>query len=70
MPSSGWRRWLIRLGGIVWVVFGLRTRWTPNVGTKYPRAIESQTRGYEMKVWRAGTTTVNANYNCPQVSHQ
>jgi hypothetical protein len=33
-PSSRWRRWPIHLGGIVRVVFRLRTRWAPNVGTK------------------------------------
>jgi hypothetical protein len=33
-PSSGCRRWLTLLGGIIRVVFGLRTRWWPNVGIK------------------------------------
>jgi hypothetical protein len=33
-PSSGWRCWLTRLGGIIRVVFELRTRWAPNVGIK------------------------------------
>jgi hypothetical protein len=32
-PSSGCKRWLILLGGIVRVVFELRTRWVLNVGT-------------------------------------
>jgi hypothetical protein len=31
-PSSGLSRWLNHLGGIVRVIFGLKTRWTPNVG--------------------------------------
>jgi hypothetical protein len=33
-PSSGWRRWLCRLGGIIGVVFGINPRWAPNVGIK------------------------------------
>jgi hypothetical protein len=32
--SSGWRRWLTHLGGIIRVVFELRMRLAPNVGTK------------------------------------
>jgi hypothetical protein len=32
-PSSGCKCWLILLGGIVRVVFELRTRWVLNVGT-------------------------------------
>jgi hypothetical protein len=31
-PSLVYRRWLGLLGGIVRVVFKLRTRWVPNVG--------------------------------------
>jgi hypothetical protein len=31
-PWSGCIHWLVLLGGIVDVVFGLRTRWTLNVG--------------------------------------
>jgi hypothetical protein len=34
-PSSGWRRWLFRLGGIIGVVLGIITRWAPNVGIKW-----------------------------------
>jgi hypothetical protein len=30
-PSSRSRRWLILLGGIISVVFELRTQWVPNV---------------------------------------
>jgi hypothetical protein len=33
-PLSGWRHWPSRQGGIVGVVFELRTRWASNVGTK------------------------------------
>jgi hypothetical protein len=33
-PSSGCRRWLTLLGGIVRIVFELRTRWVPNVRIK------------------------------------
>jgi hypothetical protein len=29
--SSGWRCWLIHLGGMVRVIFKLGTRWAPNV---------------------------------------
>jgi hypothetical protein len=42
--SSGRRRWLIFLGDIVRVVFGLRPWWAPNVGIKLPRAPRSRTR--------------------------
>jgi hypothetical protein len=31
-PSSGCKRWLILLGGIVRVIFEPRIRWAPNVG--------------------------------------
>jgi hypothetical protein len=30
--SSGWRRWLCRLGGIIRDVFGHNPRWAPNIG--------------------------------------
>jgi hypothetical protein len=33
-PSSRCRRWLTLLGGILRVVFELRTRWAPNIGIK------------------------------------
>jgi hypothetical protein len=33
-PLSRWRCWLTRLGGIIRVVFELRTWWPLNVGTK------------------------------------
>jgi hypothetical protein len=33
-PSSGWSHWLIRLSGIVSVVFAFRTRWTLDVRIK------------------------------------
>jgi hypothetical protein len=32
-PSSGWSLWLNSHGGIVRVVFGLKTWWVPNVST-------------------------------------
>jgi hypothetical protein len=37
--SSGWRRWLVRLGGIIGVIFELITTWAPNVGIKQMKAI-------------------------------
>jgi hypothetical protein len=33
-PSFGWRHWLVLLGGIVRIVFRLRTQWVPNVRIK------------------------------------
>jgi hypothetical protein len=33
-PSSGWRRWLCHLGGIIRVVSRLNPRWEPNVEIK------------------------------------
>jgi hypothetical protein len=33
-PSSGWRRWLCHLGGMIGVVFGLNPWLSPNVGIK------------------------------------
>jgi hypothetical protein len=33
-PSSGWRRWLVYLRGIITVAFELRSQWAPNVGIK------------------------------------
>jgi hypothetical protein len=47
--SSRWRRWLIRRGGIVRVVFELRTRWTPNVGSQSLKALISNTGVGEMR---------------------
>jgi hypothetical protein len=32
-PSSRWRCWLCRLGGIIGVVFRLNPWWAPSVGT-------------------------------------
>jgi hypothetical protein len=39
--SSGWRRWLNHLGGIVrGVILELGTWWVPNVGIQKPKAIK------------------------------
>jgi hypothetical protein len=38
VPSAGCRHWLLLLGGMFRVVFGLGTRWMPNVGINKPRA--------------------------------
>jgi hypothetical protein len=43
-PSSEWRRWLTHLDGIIRVVFELRTRWTPNVGSQSLKAFTLDTR--------------------------
>jgi hypothetical protein len=48
--------WFI-LGGIIRIIFGLRTRWTPNVGNQGPKALipdmrkeesEGESDGYNM----------------------
>jgi hypothetical protein len=49
-PSSGWRHWLCRLGGIIGVVFGLETRCTPNVGKSSQRLFDPEQKGKRAKV--------------------
>jgi hypothetical protein len=49
-PSSRWRRWLSRLGGIIRVTFKLRTWWMPNVDIKQTRATRYQTKRNGVKV--------------------
>jgi hypothetical protein len=36
-PSSGRRHWLTHVGGIIRVIFKLRARWAPNVGSQSPK---------------------------------
>jgi hypothetical protein len=69
------RHWLILLGGIIKVIFRLRTRWVPNVGIQKSKVVKSWTRR-----WRkmnegvcegedAHTGKINASNNSSQVSH-
>jgi hypothetical protein len=54
--SSGCKRWLILLGGIVRVVFKLRTWWTPNVGINSRRLFipEHESGWKSAKLWKMG----------------
>jgi hypothetical protein len=47
--SSGWSRWLIHLGDIVRVVFGLKPRWAPILGLSSRSYVSPNT-----KVWVEG----------------
>jgi hypothetical protein len=44
-PSSGCKRWLILLGGIIRVIFQLRTQWASNVGVNSLRLLTAEHEG-------------------------
>jgi hypothetical protein len=48
--SSGWRRWLNHLGGIVRDVLELGTWWAPNIGIQKPKAIQPRTQRCKVRV--------------------
>jgi hypothetical protein len=52
-PLGPERCWIILLGGIVRVVFGIEQRWTPNVGIQVLRLEPPNTRGINAKVTNA-----------------
>jgi hypothetical protein len=79
-PSSGLNRWLNNLGGIVRVVFRLKTRWVPNVWIvvaeaysipntgKMRRRVSAHWMTRSTKVSTAQWTAVNAIDSSPRES--